>query len=238
MQVALHFFKALTARVPPTRPNPRTMATNPPGDDDLPAAQAGGCLEADFGRPNGDFLGFVFGMIATACPCRGTQSEGARLKRSAGRGGGPEAGLFLSTTRLMKTFIIVGLFAVFSGCSSFKGNPSQNTTKMTCLNESYGSPKDVQVKVGDTFCLLYGRHPSVGSDVDFLSADDGGVVRFRGERSEYQNPKRANMPGGDGQSVRFVFEAMKPGQVTLTFQLMFRGDVKDTPVHKITVEPK
>ena len=109
---------------------------------------------------------------------------------------------------------------------------------LLCLNESDGSPKDVQVKAGDTFCLLYGRHPSVGSDVVFLSADDGNVVRLRGERTEYRNPERADMPGGDAQSVRFVFEAMKPGQATLTFRLMFRGDVKDTPVHKITVEPK
>ncbi|MDD5628365.1 MAG: protease inhibitor I42 family protein [Elusimicrobia bacterium] len=138
----------------------------------------------------------------------------------------------------MKTSIIVGLLAVFSACSSFKGDPSRNTTKMACLNESEGSPKDAQVKAGDTFCLLYGRHPSVGSDVVFLPADDGGVVRFRGERSQYLNPKRVDMPGGDAQSVRFVFEALNPGQATLTFQLMFRGDVKETPVHKITVEPR
>ena len=109
---------------------------------------------------------------------------------------------------------------------------------MPCLNESDESPKDIHLKVGDTFCFRYRRHASVGSDVGFSPDDNGGVVRFRGERSEYVYPKRAKMPGGDAESVWFVFEAMKPGDATLVFELMFRGKTQNTMVHKITVEPR
>ncbi|HBL16496.1 MAG: hypothetical protein A2X36_15105 [Elusimicrobia bacterium GWA2_69_24] len=137
----------------------------------------------------------------------------------------------------MKAPIIFGLAAVLSGCFAFPGNPPKNTQKMTCVNEAAESPKDVKVKAGAAFCFLYGRHLSVGSDIAFLPSGDEGVVVFRGERSDYLNPKRAHMPGGDGRSVWFIFEALKPGQATLTFQLKFRGAVEATPVYRITVEP-
>lgn len=95
---------------------------------------------------------------------------------------------------------------------------------------------EAKMKVGQKFYYSDHTHGSVGEE--FKISCSSSAFKQVDSHFSYDDPKKANMSGGDGGTKTFVYEALKPGEYTVTIRDIFRGDTKNTYELKITVLEK
>ncbi len=82
------------------------------------------------------------------------------------------------------------------------------------------------ITVGQEIYYSANVHGSVGSSASASSTDEE-VLAFVSREFEYEDEKRAEMPGGDAGTTTFVFKAVTPGTATVIVQHMFRGELEN-----------
>ena len=132
----------------------------------------------------------------------------------------------------MKHFIglltLIGLLS-FSCNSSQGGSSRRNMTELNTMN------KDHVFTVGDKAYYSADVHGSVGFTATASSSPDE-VIKFLDTDFKYDDPKKSKMSGGDGGTKFFIFEAVGPGEGSITIEKGYRGEVQSTT--EITVKVK
>ncbi len=82
------------------------------------------------------------------------------------------------------------------------------------------------ISVGQEISYSANVHGSVGSSAS-ASSTDNDILAFASREFEYEDEKRAEMPGGDAAHITFIFKAVKPGIATVIAQHMFRGELEN-----------
>lgn len=72
-------------------------------------------------------------------------------------------------------------------------------------------------------------HGSVGTAVE-LEIDNEGVIKVGEQKVDYENPERAEMPGGDAATKTFVLKALSAGKAKITIKNLYRGDLQSEQV--------
>ncbi|MHA1882116.1 MAG: hypothetical protein ACTSUO_03635 [Candidatus Thorarchaeota archaeon] len=96
----------------------------------------------------------------------------------------------------------------------------------------------LSLSVGDMFLCKFHRHGSVGEDAEFEISDTDIVVHEDTEM-KYLHPEKMKRPGwtgGDAESGKWVFKALKPGKTTLIIKILFRFDVESEHPIEIVVD--
>ena len=91
------------------------------------------------------------------------------------------------------------------------------------------------VVVGQKLEYTASIHGSVGNTTE-VSAPDDLVIKMIDSEHQYNNPAKSNMSGGDAATVKYTFEALKPGIGHVIIVDSFRGEVQNTYELEITVE--
>ena len=149
---------------------------------------------------------------------------------------------------IFPTLILCAIFASFGAteCSKApltaqkqieketeKKKKANTTLKMTELNAL--TSKDYTLQVGEKVYFQIDVHASVGMGGQYENTDET-VVKLFGEEYNFKQKQVAGMTGGDAATKVFTFEAIKIGQVKLTFQKNFRGKIEETTEFNITVK--
>lgn len=92
---------------------------------------------------------------------------------------------------------------------------------------------EYEMKVGDKFYYSGHTHGSVGEE--FSLSYDSDAFKQIDKHFCYDDPKKAEMSGGDGGTRTYTYQVLKKGEYTLVIKDLFRGDVKNTYEVKIKV---
>jgi hypothetical protein len=99
--------------------------------------------------------------------------------------------------------------------------------------------KDVSVVVGGTLLYSFKSHASVGYGATQQVTDPAVVKYVRTDTAyEQSEAERAGKTGADAATGTFVFEAVAPGNTTVTVEEQFRGTVEQSTTFTITVTEK
>lgn len=77
-------------------------------------------------------------------------------------------------------------------------------------------------------------HGSVGSTSEVYSDEE--TIKLIDSKHKYDNPFKSEMSGGDAATVKYTFEAIKPGIGHVTIIDSYRGDLQNTYELEIIVE--
>ncbi len=95
------------------------------------------------------------------------------------------------------------------------------------------------IEVGKDEIFYYDAdvHTSVGIEVEY-GIGDTEVVQFDHSEIIYENKEdmEEGMTGADAATKTLVFKAKKSGETTITISELFRGEIKQTYIFKITVK--
>lgn len=110
--------------------------------------------------------------------------------------------------------------------------PSEDPIVLDWKNES-----QLSLSVGDMFLCKFHRHGSVGEDAEFDILDTD-IICHEDTETKYLHPEKMKpgWTGGDAESGKWVFKALKPGKTTLTIKVLFRFDVESEHPIEIVVE--
>ena len=104
--------------------------------------------------------------------------------------------------------------------------------------ECKGEEPSTTIAIGDTVYYQFHRHGSVGEDAEFEIEDDSILIHERTE-SEYLHPENLKKPGwtgGDAETGRWFFKAVKQGTTKLTIRILFRFEIESECTMTIIVE--
>ncbi|MEZ4936170.1 MAG: hypothetical protein R2799_01100 [Crocinitomicaceae bacterium] len=121
-------------------------------------------------------------------------------------------------------FLFFGLAMFAQNDEKFK--PSKDMVSIDALRG------ELEVKVGTKIYYTGSVHGSVGSTFS-IGADP--EIKFVRKYFHYNDPKKAEMNGGDAGKETYVYEASKTGEYTVTIKERFRGEVQYTHNVKVKV---
>lgn len=114
------------------------------------------------------------------------------------------------------TYYFVLLLVLTCACSS--ANNQKGMIKIATLD------KEVALKVGQKAYINMSIHGSVGVNAEVYSNDEE-IFKLVDTQFKYDNESKSDMPGGDGGTETYIFEALKEGTTTLQVIEEFRGEV-------------
>jgi len=95
-----------------------------------------------------------------------------------------------------------------------------------------------RLSVGKMVYYSFHRHGSVGEDAEF-EIDNDEVLCHESSETEYihlDKMKKPEWTGGDAESGKWFFKALRPGTARLTVRILFRFEVESECTVKIVVE--
>ena len=97
----------------------------------------------------------------------------------------------------------------------------------------------VTLKVGERVSYRFKKHVSVGFNAEYRISDQN-RLQFVGAQTEYLQPENMGegMTGGDRAKGVFMFQALQAGEVTLTIQHLFRGELESEKAIKLKITNK
>ena len=93
---------------------------------------------------------------------------------------------------------------------------------------------EVVLKIGQKAYYQGDVHGSVGIGL-MIQVEDEEVLKLSDTHFTYDNPGKSNMPGGDGGTKTFIFEALKAGTTRVNIKKDFRGETQDNFDIKVVV---
>ena len=144
---------------------------------------------------------------------------------------------------MKSTFLFILFVAIVQavGCIEYNGENSMKDLTPLLVEERQGSIGNVAVthttiKINETAFVKYPIHKSVGIDCEYEISDNE-VLSLIDSKVEYDFPERMRpgMTGGDSAKMTLIFKANKNGSVILKIRKIFKGEIKETILIKITV---
>ncbi|MBP5561738.1 MAG: hypothetical protein J6X70_08080 [Muribaculaceae bacterium] len=130
--------------------------------------------------------------------------------------------------------VVVGMVALVA-CKStkieapiyddFEALPSATPVKVEAGQENH-------LRVGQTIVFNATVHGSVGLDFELNYDKEFFDCKYK---SEWANPSKKDMPGGDRQEVTYTLTAKKAGTTTITSYELWRGTKRDEKVYTIVI---
>ncbi|MCX7025472.1 MAG: protease inhibitor I42 family protein [Spirochaetes bacterium] len=121
---------------------------------------------------------------------------------------------------------------LFTACAGGNHDGSRSSTMLELEEQVL-----VTLRVGQKAACSVGVHGSVGKTAEAETADPD-IVRLVDSTIAYLHPEnmKPGMTGGDAATRTFVFEALAPGETTITVRMLYRGRLEETKIWKVRVE--
>lgn len=112
---------------------------------------------------------------------------------------------------------------------------SKNKSSMEIVKINPLTQSEYKIKLGQQISYSYREHGSVGISAEY-DLSDGFILSLKERSKVYSNPDRKHLDGGDNSTVTLIFEGKAIGSSDLIIRKMYRGDIKEELIFKITVE--
>lgn len=141
--------------------------------------------------------------------------------------------------RFQSALFFIVLFTVLS-CSlnntlSKDKSSSKNKSELEIVIINPLTQSDYKIKLGQQISYSFREHGSVGISAEQELSDEN-VLVLKERNKVYKNKDRKHLAGADNSTVTLIFEGKSIGSSDLIIRKMYRGDIKEELIFKITVE--
>lgn len=133
--------------------------------------------------------------------------------------------------KLFNSFILILALSASACAQSKQFKPEKGMKQISTLYSS------MEVEVGQTIYYSASVHGSVGIQASCWSEFDS-ILQLKESHFAYDDPKKAEMPGGDAATKTFIFEALKVGESRVMIKEHFRGELREEFIIEIIVIEK
>lgn len=128
----------------------------------------------------------------------------------------------------MRTVFLLS-FCFIIGLTYGQNKKFKRTKNMKAIQILAG---EMEIKIGDKIYYSGNVHGSVG---ETFSISTSAGLELVDEYFEYDNPKKADMPGGDAATNTFVYQPKRKGEHTVYITEKFRGEIQNKYEVKVKV---